>query len=815
MDQRSGDHQAATAIRRFFLATASGGVLLAATVAASAQNAPTINVYAGQFGFTPNSTATSNTCSTPITLRGSAAVTAQLGANTGDGCAIAKILLSKPVSTQFDTFGQFYIADQGNYTSNTSPTVTSCVSSGGDAATYTTPTTACPTAVKPGPGYIGEVRVLYNGTNTALGPALVASVNASGVLSSPTAGNVYNIIGGGPNTVASGGGQAYGITMTPSAMAVDASGNVFTQNSGYLRLTFVTGTQTTSYMEADGGVTSNSPTAGAAPLKGDQYVINNSTTTGYSGDGGFAYVAKMNGAKGMALDASGNLYVADSGNNVIREINISGATTDAAGNATQLGYITTVVGGAGAGCIAGTKASCTSEEAGDGGAARSANLSGPFDLTFDSNGNLYIADYGTATGRVRVVYLGTQPPPGYYATVSSGCNSTASTATTGILATCGDIYTYAGGGTSSSGSATSVKLLSASGLGFDSNGNLFIGDTAASEIWEVKASTQTAAVVAGGGSSSTATSCSGSVDSIGDGCVGTSATIGASTSSAPIGHISGDSSGNVYFADPVNNLIREIKPFIQGTGSNVITFTAPTTPITYGASSITLGATASSGLAVSYTITGPTSLSGSTLSFTGAGTVTITASQAGNTTYAAAAPVQQSIVVQQANLNIGVVGSPSRYYGQPNPTFTYTLGTFVNGDTQATATTGAPTLTTAAVPKSAAGPYTITVGINTLSAANYTFTPVNGSLTVTGGAAQAILFAPLTNFTHGTSVPLIAVASSGLPVVFTVTSGNASIANGSSTMAVTGTGSVTITASQPGNGNFTAATSVSQTFTAQ
>ena len=195
--------------------------------------------------------------------------------------------------------------------------------------------------------------------------------------------------------------------------------------------------------------------------------------------------------------------------------------------------------------------------------------------------------------------------------------------------------------------------------------------------------------------------------------------------------------------------------------------------------------------------------------------MTITASQAGNTTYAVATPVQQSIVVQQANLNIGVVGSPSRYYGQPNPAFSYTLGTFVNGDTQATATTGAPTLTTTAIPKSAAGSYTITVGINTLSATNYSFTPVNGSLTVTGGAAQAILFAPLTNFTHGVSVPLIAVSSSGLPVVFTVTSGNASIANGSSTMVVTGTGPVTITASQPGNGNFTAATSVSQTFTAQ
>ena len=212
-------------------------------------------------------------------------------------------------------------------------------------------------------------------------------------------------------------------------------------------------------------------------------------------------------------------------------------------------------------------------------------------------------------------------------------------------------------------------------------------------------------------------------------------------------------------------------------------------------------------------MTGPGSLSGSTLSFTGAGSVVVTASQAGNTTYSAATPVQRTIVVNPATLTVGVTGSPSRIYGQPNPAFPYTIGPFVNGDTQASATTGAPTLTTTAVPKSPAGPYTITVGQGTLAASNYIFNVTNGTLTVNGGAAQSIFFPALANFTHGTSVTLVAVATSGLPVTFNVASGPASMSG--STLIITGTGPVSVTASQAGNTNFSAATPVTRTFTAQ
>ena len=76
--------------------------------------------------------------------------------------------------------------------------------------------------------------------------------------------------------------------------------------------------------------------------------------------------------------------------------------------------------------------------------------------------------------------------------------------------------------------------------------------------------------------------------------------------------------------------------------SQTISFPAPTTPVIYGASSITLGATATSNLAVTYSLTGPGSLSGSTLNFIGAGSIVVTASQTGNATFAAATPKPQT-----------------------------------------------------------------------------------------------------------------------------------------------------------------------------
>jgi len=72
----------------------------------------------------------------------------------------------------------------------------------------------------------------------------------------------------------------------------------------------------------------------------------------------------------------------------------------------------------------------------------------------------------------------------------------------------------------------------------------------------------------------------------------------------------------------------------------------------------------------------------------------------------------------------------SSTYGSAPPALTYTISGFVNGDTAATATSGAATVTTAATAASPAGIYNIVVALGTLTSTNYSFQFVNGTLTV-------------------------------------------------------------------------------------
>lgn len=88
-----------------------------------------------------------------------------------------------------------------------------------------------------------------------------------------------------------------------------------------------------------------------------------------------------------------------------------------------------------------------------------------------------------------------------------------------------------------------------------------------------------------------------------------------------------------------------------GLAAQTISF-GPLPNVTYGVGPVTLTATASSGLPVSYSVTGPASVTGSTLTITGVGTVTVTASQAGNASYAPATPVSQAFTVSAPALTV-------------------------------------------------------------------------------------------------------------------------------------------------------------------
>jgi YVTN family beta-propeller protein len=201
------------------------------------------------------------------------------------------------------------------------------------------------------------------------------------------------------------------------------------------------------------------------------------------------------------------------------------------------------------------------------------------------------------------------------------------------------------------------------------------------------------------------------------------------------------------------------------TDSQTITFPAIGN-VVYGVAPFALRPSSSSGLLVSISVlSGPATISGNTLSVHGAGTVTLQASQAGNTQYKAAQPVTQSFLVAPAVLTVSAQNT-SRVYGAPNPTFAYIISGFVNGDTQSSSVSGAPFLTTTAAASSEVGTYPINITANTLSAPNYTFQYMNGTLTISKATGNVFLSGPSGQITSGTAETFVAnvvSATSGTP----------------------------------------------------
>jgi len=137
-----------------------------------------------------------------------------------------------------------------------------------------------------------------------------------------------------------------------------------------------------------------------------------------------------------------------------------------------------------------------------------------------------------------------------------------------------------------------------------------------------------------------------------------------------ISSYSGDSNFNAHAATPTLQVV-----VASAQTPQTITFTLSPSTVTYGTSPITLNATASSGLPVTFTaISGPGTVSGNTLTVTGAGSIVIEVNQAGNSTYSAAPPVQQSLTVNQATPTISINDIPTNaVYGESfPPTYAYT-----------------------------------------------------------------------------------------------------------------------------------------------
>ena len=372
--------------------------------------------------------------------------------------------------------------------------------------------------------------VAEDGSGNVLGTALLYGIGQG---SQPIflPGVISTIAG----TYVNGGAGGYGTNVLngPNGMAIDAQGKyvyIADQNNDVIRRMDTTSGVMTVYAgefvpdgygyaigaySGDGGQATsarlNNPSAVALDAAGDLFIADESnnvvrkvepngiisTVAGeysrggtFYGDGSSATLAGMDGPTSVAVDAQGNLYIADQGNNRIRKVNISGIISTFAGNGTA-GYT------------------------GDGNAATSAELYYPVAVAADSSGNIYISEFSndvrkvTTDGKIHN-YAGTEGTSG-----------------------------YAGDG----GSATSAQLDYPAEIALDGAGNLYIADEDNSVIREVDTS-GVIHTVAGNYSDNAGYS--------GDGGSPTSAQF-----NYPQG-VTVSQSGSFFVADAANNVIRAI-----------------------------------------------------------------------------------------------------------------------------------------------------------------------------------------------------------------------------------------------------------------
>jgi sugar lactone lactonase YvrE len=190
----------------------------------------------------------------------------------------------------------------------------------------------------------------------------------------------------------------------------------------------------------------------------------------------------------------------------------------------------------------------------------------------------------------------------------------------------------------------------------------------------------------------------------------------------------------------------------EGRASQSILF-QPISNVSYGGQPITLVASASSGLPVTFqVVSGPGALTqnGQQLSILGVGTVVVEAVQGGNQGFAAASSVQQSIAALPAVLTVTPL-NVTAVYGAIPTVFQYAITGFVHGDSVWSATTGQPSIGSNGVSSSGIGSYSLTALQGTLVAPNYTFAFGSGTLTVTPAILQ--LSANSFSQTYGSSIP--------------------------------------------------------------
>ena len=269
--------------------------------------------------------------------------------------------------------------------------------------------------------------------------------------------------------------------------------------------------------------------------------------------------------------------------------------------------------------------------------------------------------------------------------------------------------------------------------------------------------------------------------------------------------------GASYGGDSAHNTSSGSTNLTVAKADQTITFAAPS-GVMYGDADVDPGATASSGLAVSYsssTTSNCTIVSGK-IHIVGAGTCTVTASQAGNDNYNAAPSVERSFAIAKADQTITFVAPSGKNYlsADFDPGATASSGLAVS---YSSSTTGNCTIVSGKIHIVGAG--TCTVTASQAGNDNYNAAPSVERSFAIAKADQTITFvAPSGKNYLSADFDPGATASSGLAVSYSSsTTSNCTIVSGE--IHIVGAGTCTVTASQAGNDNYSAAPSVERSFT--